>query len=104
MIGSHTFLFQVIINIATERLHLRNKHTTIGYRIALHIVVVTIAMCIVVIVESIGTQDLDEGSLLDLLLWDVSEIDTRGITLVLDIQAEFFFFYLRSEMIHVFHH
>ena len=95
---------QVLVDIASEWLHLRNEDATTRHGVALHIVEVAIAVGIVVVVESVGTEHLDERCLLHLLLRDVGEIDASGIALELDVESELLLLHLRGEVIDVLHH
>ena len=95
---------QVLVDIASEWLHLRDEDATTRHGVALHIVEVAIAVGIVVVVESIGTEHLDERCLLHLLLRDVGEIDASGIALELDVESELLLLHLRGEVIDVLHH
>ena len=97
-------LHQIVVHITTERLYLRDEHTSIRHRVTLHIVVVSIAVRLVVIVEAVGTEHTDDRGILHLLLRDVTQIDTRGVALIFHIETKLVLLHLRSEIIDVLHH
>ena len=61
-------------------------------------------MCLVVIVEAVGTKHLNDGLSLHLRFGYISKVDACRIALELDIKAELVTLYRRSQIIHVLHH
>ena len=61
-------------------------------------------MCLVVIVEAVGTKHLNDGLSLHLRFGYISKVDACRIALELDIEAELVALYRRSQIIHVLHH
>ncbi len=58
----------------------------------------------VVIVQTVGAQQLDEGHILHLRFRDVGQIDACGVALVLDVETELRLLHRRCQVIHVLHH
>ena len=61
-------------------------------------------MCLVVIVEAVGTKHLNDGLSLHLRFGYISKVDACRIALELDVEAELVALYRRSQIIHVLHH
>ena len=61
-------------------------------------------MRIVVVVESVGSQHLDDGLVFHLCLGQIIEVYACGVALILHIEAKLLFLHLRGEIVHVFHH
>ena len=61
-------------------------------------------MCLVVIVEAVGTKHLNDGLSLHLRFGDISEVDASRVALELDVEAELVALYRRSQIIYVLHH
>ena len=95
---------QVSLQTTAERLHGRQEHTAIGNGIALNVVEVAVGVCMVVIVQAVGSQQFDDSHILHLRLRNIGKIDAGSVTLVLDVKAELCLFYCRGEIIDVFHH
>ena len=57
-----------------------------------------------VIVQTVTAQELDQRHGLHPLVGDIGQIDTRRITLVLDVQTELLLLHRRGEVIDVLHH
>ena len=101
---SHTFGYQIILQIATKRLGCREEYTTIANGVAFYIVEISVRVSLVVVIQAVGTKHLDKCLVFNLRLWNISNVYTCGIALELHIQAELLFLYRRSQGIHVFHH
>ena len=104
LVGSHAPLDQIITHITAERLYLRNEHASVRDGIAFYIIEISIAVCLVVVIQTVGAQHTDDRLLLHLLLRDITEIYAGGIALVFHIQAELLLLYGRSQIINVLHH
>ena len=61
-------------------------------------------MCLVVIVEAVGTKHLNDGLSLHLRFGYISKVDACRVALELDIEAELVALYRRSQIIYVLHH
>ena len=61
-------------------------------------------MYLIIIVQSVGSQQLDEHLVFHLCLGDIRKIDTRRVALELHIQTEAILFYSGSQVIHILHH
>ena len=61
-------------------------------------------MHLIIIVQTVGTQQFDQGLILYLHLRDIRQIDTCCVTLVFHIQSELILLHRRGEVIHVLHH
>ena len=57
-----------------------------------------------VVVQAVATQAAQQCHILGLLFGDVADIDTRGIALVLDVQAELRLLDIGRQIIHILHH
>ena len=95
---------EIVVHITAKRLHLRNEHSSIRHGVAFHIVEVAIAVRLVVIVQSVGSQYSDDRLAFHLLLGDVVEVYARGVALVFHVETELVLLHLRGEHIHVLHH
>ena len=95
---------ELLLQVAAKGLGGRQEHPTIADCITLDKVEVTIGVGLVVIVQTVATQQLDQRLALHPLVGDISEIHTCGIALVLDVEAELGLLDRRSQIIHVFHH
>ena len=104
LVGSHAPLDQIITHITAERLYLRNEHASVRDGIAFYIIEISIAVCLVVVIQTVGSQHSDDRLFLHLLLWDITEIYAGGIALVFYIQTELLLLYGRSQIINVLHH
>ena len=96
LFSSHALTLQIFVHITTERFYFRNEDASVGNRITLYVVVVTIAMSIVIIVKTVGSQYLDEWCLLHLLFRDIGNINPRRIALEFHVESELFLLYLGS--------
>ena len=61
-------------------------------------------MCLVVIVQAVGSHQLYQRHVLHLLLRNIRKVHARRITLVLHVEAELILFYGRGQIVHVAHH
>ena len=61
-------------------------------------------MCLVVIVEAVGTEHLYDGLALHLRFGDIGEVYACRIALELDVEAELVALYRRSQIVDVLHH
>ena len=61
-------------------------------------------MHLIIIVQTVGSQQFDQGLVLYLCLGDIRQIDTCCVALVFHIQSELILFHRRGEVIHVLHH
>ena len=57
-----------------------------------------------VVVQAVAAQAAQQGGLLGLRLWDIADIDARGIALVLDVEAELLLLDIGSQIVDVLHH
>ena len=57
-----------------------------------------------VIVQTVAAQEFDQCRALRPLVGDIGQIDTRRITLVLDVETELLPLHRRSEIVNIFHH
>ena len=57
-----------------------------------------------IVVQAVAAQAAQQGSLLGLRLWDIADIDARGIALVLDVEAELLLLDIGSQIVDVLHH
>ena len=88
-----TFAYEIVIEIAAERLSGREEDTSVADGVALNEVEVAVGVCLVVIVKTVSTKYLDERPALYLRLGDVRKIDTSGVALVFHVKAELVFLY-----------
>ena len=95
---------EIGVEIASERLGLGDEDASFRYGVASHVVVVAVAVGIVVVVESVGSQHLDDGLVFHLRLGNVVEVDARRVALILHVESELLLLHLRCEVIHVLHH
>ena len=101
---SNTLIRQCFPKSVAERFSHWEEHTSVADSIALNIIKITIGMWIVIIIQSVSIEKFDERLVLYLWLWNVWQIDTCRITLILHVKAELIALNVRSEIIHVFHH
>ena len=102
--GRDTFADKIVIEITAERLCGREEDTAVADGVALDKVEIAVGVSLVVIVKAVSTEYLDERLALHLRLWDIGEIDTGGVALVLYVKAELVFLYRGSQVVDVFHH
>ena len=101
---SNTLICQCFAKSITERFSHREEHTSVADSISLNVIKITIGMWIVIIIQSVSIEKFDERLVLYLRFWNVWQIDTCRITLILHVKAELITLNVRSEIIHVFHH
>ena len=104
LLGTHAFRHQIVIQILAERFGSGEEHTAIRHRVAIHVVEATVRVGLHVVVQSVGTQRLDEQFALHLRLGNVGQVHTGRVALELHVQAELVFLHRRSQVIDVFHH
>ena len=95
---------QIIAQITAERLCCRQEYTSVGDSIATYKIELSVGMWLHIGIQAIQSHHLQQSSLLQLFLREVSQIGACSITLVLDIHAEFLFLDCRSQIIDVLHH
>ena len=88
----------------SEGFRLWEEHTSVAHGISLHIVEVAVGVCLVVVVEAVGSQGTDENGVFHLWLRDICKINACSVALVFDIQSELGLLDVLGEIIHVFHH
>ena len=104
LVCRHAVLQKRLVHIAAERFGNGEEHASVRHGVALHVVEVAVRVRLVVIVESVGSEELYEGLVLHLWLGYVCEVDTGGVALELHIQAELLLLHRRCEVVHVLHH
>ena len=103
-VGCHTVLHEVVVHVASERLRHGEEHAAVAHRVAFDIVEIAVAVGFVVVVEAVGTEELDDRCALDLLLGDIAEVDTGGVALVFHVEAELLLLDIGGEIVDVLHH
>ena len=95
---------QEVLQRGTERLYRWEEHTAVADSVALDIVKVAVGVCLEIVVQTVAAQAAQQGGLLGLRLWDIADIDARGIALVLDVEAELLLLDISSQIVDVLHH
>ena len=100
----HAFAHQIAMDIRPKRFCHGEEHTAIAHRITLHKVKITVAMRLVVVIQSVGTQQSYDGLVFHLRLGNIGKINAGGITLELHIQAKLLALHPTGQLVHVLHH
>ena len=79
--------------LRAEGLCSRQEDAAVGNGISLHKVEIAIRMRLIVIIKTVGTHQSDDRHFLYLRFWDIGQIDTSSIALILDVKTEFGFLY-----------
>ena len=104
LVCRHAVLQKRLVHIAAERFGNGEEHSTVRHGVTLHVVEVAVGMRLVVVVESVGSEELYECLVLHLRLGYVCEVDTGGVALELHVEAELLLLYRRGEVVDVLHH
>ena len=79
---------KVVVDVLAERFGNREEHTTVRDGISLHVVEVAVGVCLVVIVQSVGSEHLDNCLVLHLRLWYIRKVYASRVALELHVQTE----------------
>ena len=102
--GRHARKNKRAANTLTKRLCLWEKHASVLYSIALHVVEAAVAAGFHIIVEAVGSHHLYEQFVFHLCLGNIRQIHSCGVALILHVETELAVLYCRCEEIHVLHH
>ena len=103
-VGCHAILHKIVVHILAEGFGYGEEHTTVGHGIAFNVVEESVGVCLVVIVEAVGTEHLYDGLALHLGFGDIGEVHASRIALELDVEAELVALYRRSQIVDILHH
>ena len=95
---------QIVLKVLAERLHAGEEHAPVAHRVAAHVVEIAIRMGLVVVIQAVGTDQLDDGQVFHLRLRNIREVHARGIALVFHVEPELVALHRRCQVIHVAHH
>ena len=88
LVGRYALCNQGIVEIFSERLSLGEEHASVAHGVSLHVVEVSVAVRLVVIVQTVGSQELNHRHVLHLLFGNVREVHAGGVALVFHVEAE----------------
>ena len=103
-VGRHALACQRLVHVVAERLNLREEHTTVANRIAVNIVKISVAVCLVVVVKAVCAEQSYYGLVLNLLLRYIRKVDSGGVALVFHVKAELVFLDRGGKIIDILHH
>ena len=95
---------EIVVDVLAERFGNREEHATVGNGISFHIVEVAVGVCLVVIVQSVGSEHLDKGLVLHLRLWYIRKVYASRVALELHVQTELLLLHRRGKVVDVLHH
>ena len=95
---------QIVLKVLTEWFHAGEEYAAISHGIATHIVEKAVGMGFVVIIQTVGPDQFDNGLFFHLRLRDIGNIHARGVALIPHVEAELVFLHRRCQIIHVAHH
>ena len=90
--------------VVAEGLCRGQEDAAVGDGVALHEVELPVGVRLHVVVQAVATQELQQRLRLQLLLGQVSQVDTRRIALVLDVEPELLLLHVSGQVVDVLHH
>ena len=104
LLWGETSLDQLLSQIVAEGLCRGKEYTPVADGIALNEVVVAVGVGLVVIVQTVTTQQFKKRCALHPLVRDIVQIDSSGVALELDVETELGLLHCRGEIVDVLHH